>query len=285
MPPKIGVQAMMLRDYVRDHGVWDAMSKVADLGYSAVEISQIPTTPQNIADLERAQNELGIDVASMSASYLPAPAQDSVTQDVDKIVENCQRLNTTFLRIGMAPVQYFTDIQQVNEFCAGVDDAAVKLAEHGVRLYYHNHHVEYGQIDGRFLLDIIYDAAPNLGLQVDVHWVQRGGDDPVRALRRYAERTELVHLKDYRIANVTPEQIAARDAGDNEAWAEFWRELVQFAEVGEGSLDFPSIIETSKEIGAKYLFVEQDRFYGRSVFDCLKTSRENLVAMGYGDLF
>ena len=60
---------------------------------------------------------------------------------------------------------------------------------------------------------------------------------------------------------------------------------MQFAEVGEGNLDFPAIIEASEEIGAKYLLVEQDEHYGRTPLECLQTSYDNLVTLGYGHLF
>lgn len=283
--PTIGVQAMMLRDHAREHGIGESLRRVADLGYRAVEVSQIPMTRDNVEALEIAQRELGIDVAALSASYLPQPGSDSLSEDLEKVAADCERLGVRYLRIGMAPLQYLTDIESVADFCAGVDQVAVELAQRGVQLYYHNHHVEYGRLEGRHLLDIIYDAAPNLGLEVDVHWVQRGGDDPVRALHRYAERTRLVHLKDYRIGIIPADVIAARDAGDRDAWTRAWKDLVQFAEVGEGTLDFPEIIEAATQIGAEYLFVEQDEFYGRDVFECLRISRDNLVAMGFAHLF
>jgi sugar phosphate isomerase/epimerase len=60
--------------------------------------------------------------------------------------------------------------------------------------------------------------------------------------------------------------------------------VVQFAEVGEGNLDFKAIIDQSLTSGAKYLLIEQDNQYGRDPFDCLATSRDNLIALGYGDL-
>ena len=56
---------------------------------------------------------------------------------------------------------------------------------------------------------------------------------------------------------------------------------VQFAEVGEGTLDMGAIIEQSLSSGARYFFVEQDDLYGRDVFDCLKTSYDNIVKLGY----
>jgi len=55
--------------------------------------------------------------------------------------------------------------------------------------------------------------------------------------------------------------------------------------VGEGNLDFPSIVPAAVAAGAQYLLVEQDELYGRTVWDALQTSYDNLVAMGHGDLF
>ena len=45
---KIGVQMMMLKEEIRRGGMRPAMEKLAGLGYHAVEVSQIPMTPENI---------------------------------------------------------------------------------------------------------------------------------------------------------------------------------------------------------------------------------------------
>ncbi|HLS24247.1 MAG TPA: sugar phosphate isomerase/epimerase [Beutenbergiaceae bacterium] len=282
---RIGVQAMMLRDHAEEHGVGESLRRVSELGYRAVEVSQIPMTAENVAAMDHAQQELGIEIAALSASYLPQGRSDSLSEDLEKVAADCERLGVRYVRIGMAPLQYLTSAQAVADFCAGVDQIAEELAHRGVRLYYHNHHIEYARIEGRTLLDLIYESAPNLGLEVDVHWVQRGGGDPVRALHRYGDRTELVHLKDYRVGLIPPDVIEARAAGDTAAWGRAWKDLVQFAEVGEGTLDFPGIIDTALQIGVQYMFVEQDEFYGRDVFECLRISRDNLIEMGYGHLF
>ena len=107
----------------------------------------------------------------------------------------------------------------------------------------------------------------------------------MRTLRRYAGRVAMVHLKDYRIGHLSPAAFEALDAGDQRPWQDELQHVVQFAEVGEGNLDFPAIVETGVDIGAEYLLVEQDEFYGRTALECLRTSHDNLVAMGYGDLF
>jgi hypothetical protein len=61
--------------------------------------------------------------------------------------------------------------------------------------------------------------------------------------------------------------------------------IVEFAEVGEGTLNIPACIEAGLAGGSEYFLVEQDITYGRDPFECLKTSHDNLVKMGYGDWF
>jgi sugar phosphate isomerase/epimerase len=95
----------------------------------------------------------------------------------------------------------------------------------------------------------------------------------------------MVHLKDYRIGWPSTEAIDAHVAGDAATWQAAWVGVVQFAEVGEGNLEWPSIIETSLASGAEYLLVEQDELYGRTVWESLRISRDNLVGYGYGHLF
>lgn len=284
---KIGVQAMMLKDSVAELGAYETLRKVSEIGYRAVEISQIPMTPDNLAQLDRARTELGIDIGALSVALSgpPGSANESLDRDFDKIVADAQRLDAKLLRIGMLPMRALRSIDRVIDFARQANSYAEKLAEQGIGLYYHNHHVDFTRFDGVYLLDIIADNSPAMGLEIDVHWVQRGGLDPVRTIDKYAQRAAMIHLKDYRIGRVSDEAFDLLEQGDSEGFLKHYREIVQFAEVGEGSLDFNSIIEHSLAAGAEYLLVEQDELYGRTVWESLQISYDNLVALGHADLF
>ncbi|GAB2758527.1 sugar phosphate isomerase/epimerase family protein [Sinomonas soli] len=283
----IGVQAMMLKDSFTEIGPFETLRKVAEIGYRAVEVSQIPMDERNIAELERARSELGIEFAALSAQVDGEKDQTpyAVLNDLERTVADCQRLGTKMLRIGMLPMSELRSEQRILDYAKRANEAAEVLGEHGIALYYHNHHVEFAKIGGRHILDVLADAAPAMGLEIDVHWVARGGLDPVRTLEKYAGRTAMVHLKDYRIGALTDEGIDAYEAGDFAAFMGHFKDVVQFAEVGEGNLDFASIVPKAMESGAEYLLVEQDQLYGRTVFEALTTSHDNLVALGFGDLF
>ncbi|WP_241992674.1 sugar phosphate isomerase/epimerase family protein [Cryobacterium lactosi] len=283
----IGVQAMMLKDNFAAVGAFETLRAVSEIGYHAVEISQIPMTPANVAELSRARTELGMDIASLSASLSTMPGRpgESLTEGFDKIVSDAKTLNTSMVRIGMLPFEAMASMDAVLEFCDATNAMAARLNDEGIGLYYHNHHIEFAKYDGTLLLDIIAERAPLMGLEIDVHWVQRGGLDPVITLKKYGERVSMVHLKDYRIGQIPPTAFEALAAGDHAAFMAAFTGVVQFAEVGEGNLDFAAIIDASEEIGARYLLVEQDEHYGRTPLECLQTSYDNLVALGYGHLF
>jgi sugar phosphate isomerase/epimerase len=278
---------MMLKDSFSELGAFETLRKISAIGYNAVEISQIPMTPENVAELERSRSELGMDVAALSVAMDVPKGRpgDSLKEHFDKIVDDAKRLDAKLLRIGMLPFPAMKSLEAVVDFAKEANGYAERLQEHGIGLYYHNHHIEFAKFDGKYMLDIIADNSPAMGMEIDVHWVQRGGLDPVRVLDKYAGRTSMVHLKDYRIGTLPEAAFGMLDTGDFAGFMAAFKNVVQFAEVGEGNLDFPSIIEHAQSAGAEYLLVEQDELYGRTVWDALQTSYDNLVAMGHADLF
>ncbi|WP_298830881.1 sugar phosphate isomerase/epimerase [uncultured Planococcus sp.] len=282
---KIGVQMMMLKDKVEEIGVYETMKNIHDLGYRAVEVSQIPMTAENVAELKRASQDFEIEIAALSAPVepmMPGMPGETLTSDFDKIVQDCKTLNCTFLRIGMLPLTVMGDKDKIMEFIAKAEGMAERLSEHGIELYYHTHHIEFQKYNGEYLLDLIKNNTEKLGFELDVHWIQRAGENPVEIIKQYAGRISLLHLKDYRIGKL---DINEDDLKDMAAFFGKFTNLIEFAEVGEGNMDMPAVIDAGLASGAQYFLVEQDDTYGRDPFDCLETSAENLRKLGYADWF
>jgi sugar phosphate isomerase/epimerase len=283
---KIGVQMMMLKGKVEEIGVYETMRKINELGYHSVEVSQIPMTADNVSELKRASVDFDIKIAALSAALepmMPGMPGETLAADFDKIVNDCKTLDCSFLRIGMLPLTTIGDKDKIMEFVKKADAVAEKLAAHGIELYYHNHHIEFQKYDGEYLMDIIKNNTTHLGFEFDIHWIHRGGENPVTFIKQYAGRIALIHIKDYRIGQI---DLGALASGfDMAKFMQAFTNVVQFAEVGEGNLDIKSIMEAGLESGSQYFLVEQDDVYGRDPFDCLKTSADNLRKMGYGDWF
>jgi len=278
---------MMLKNEFEADGAFTTLKTLNELGFNVVEISQISMSEANVGEIERARADLGMEIAALSAA-LETPVGtpgDSLMNDFDKIVANCMRLACRLVRMGMMPLWAMASKKALLDFCSRNNEMAARLAEQDIALYYHNHHIEFAKYDGEYILDIIRESAPLLKFELDVHWIHRGGKDPVSVLKDYAGLVDLVHLKDYRIGQLPPNAFEFQQAGDSQAFRTAFEGVVQFAEVGEGNLDFQAIIDQSLSSGAKYLLIEQDNHYGRDPFDCLATSRDNLIALGYGPLF
>lgn len=279
----IGIQMSTLAKKIGEMSAYEVLKKCAEIGYHCVEVSQIPMTPENVADMKRACDEFGIKIAALSTGLepmIPGMPGEYLTTDFDKIVADCKTLNCDMLRIGMLPMTCMGSRDKALDFVKRTDEMAEKLKEHGIDLYYHNHHVEFVQYDGEYLLDIIKNNTKYMGFELDIHWIQRGGENPVEFIKKYAGRIRLLHLKDYRISEVQmPEKF------DMSSFMQLFTSNVQFAEVGEGSLPIKECIEAGFAGGSEYFLVEQDDTYGRDPFESLQISRENLIKLGYADWF
>lgn len=280
----IGIQMSTLAKKIGEMSAYEILKKCAEIGYHCVEISQIPMTPENVADMKRACDEFGIKIAACSASLepmMPGMPGEFLVSDFDKIVADCKTLNCDMLRIGMLPMTCMGSREKALDFVKRADEMAGRLKEHGIDLYYHNHHVEFTKYDGEYLLDIIKDNTKHMGFELDIHWIQRGGENPVDFINRYAGRIRLLHLKDYRIGEVKMPE----GEFDIKTFMQAFNNIVEFAEVGEGNLPVKECIEAGLAGGSEYFLIEQDDTYGRDPFESLAISRENLIKLGYADWF
>lgn len=277
---RIGIQLMMLKDQIAEQGVIPVLSRVRETGFDVVEVSQIPMTEDNVSAMERARDELGIEYAAISGSIERRSGAYGLRDDLTEHIEHARRLGTDKIRIGIMPLAALRDDASFAAFTTEVDDLARRLADEGISLSYHNHHVEFSRIGGRTVLDLIREQAPHLRYEIDCHWVARGGMDPERTLAAFDGVLDLVHLKDFRIKPVPLEVI-----DDQAKYLDYWtRDIVQFAEVGEGNLDWKPVIEQGIASGASHLLIEQDQTYGRDIFESLAISRAHLVDLGFEDL-
>lgn len=272
----IGVQMMIFKDKVKELGVYEVMRRLSEIGYHCVELSQIEMSSENVSAIRKACDDFGMAVSSCSAYLEPdvdwGTPMEYLSTDYDKIVNDCKILNCKILRIGMMPFSALGNFNKVIDFAKSAEAMAEKLQkEHGIHFYFHAHHIEFVKYDGKYLVDIIRDNTRYLGFELDTHWMQAGGVNPVEFVKTYAGRVKLLHLKDYRIAEVYT--------------IEDFSKAIQVAEVGEGNLPMKDCIEAGLESGAEFFLVEQDYTYGRDPFDSVKISYDNLVKMGFGDWF
>ena len=269
---------------------YDVMTKLTDIGFHCAEVSQVPMTKENVAGFRRAIDELTYNFCSLSAAVAPLypgmPGEYlSNEDDFKKMVDDAKTLDVDMFRIGMMPMNCIGNVEKCIDFAKQAEEYCAKLKEVGIDLYYHNHHIEFMKLEnGKYLLDVLRENAPSMGFELDTHWIHRGGENPVEFIKKYAGSVRLLHLKDYKIANVEMPDMSGPD-GMQKFVSAFFDKPVRFAELGAGSLPLKECIEAGLAGGAEYFLIEQDDSYGRDPFDCLRDSRAHLVELGYESWF
>lgn len=223
-----------------------SLARVKKIGYQTVELAG--TGPVTEAELRRMLDGEGL---------TPCALHDNIRAILSETDKTVDRLGTLGCRYAVIPYPNgidLTDITALADFIREMDAAGRTLREAGFGLTYHNHELEFHRVQGKTVLDWIFDGTTpdNLTGELDTHWVQRGGGDSVAWCRRLKGRLPLLHLKDYVISGPNHEP--------------------RFAEIGSGNLDMPAIVKAAEDSGCQWFIVEQDNCYGADPFDCLATS-------------
>lgn len=282
--PTIGVQMMMLKDKIAQDGIRETFKKVKEIGFSTVELSQIEMSPENVAEIKSSLEEFDMKVCATSASIkamMPGIKMENLRDDFDKVVADTKALNCKYIRIGMISFDCLGSKEKIVEYTKELNEMGRRLKEEGLSLYYHNHHMEFSKYDDKYLMDIMVEESDPeyLGFELDVHWLQRGGVNPLEWIKKLEGRTKIIHIKDYRI-NQTLDL-----SGGVEGIMRSMADVVEFAEIGEGNLDIKAIIDLAGETGVEHIFIEQDNTYGRDPFESLEISARNLRSLGFEDRF
>ena len=282
--PTIGVQMMMLKDKIAQDGIRETFKRVNEIGFSTVELSQVEMTPENVAEIKSSLEEFDMKVCATSAAIkamMPGIKMENLRDDFDKIVADTKALKCKYIRRGMISFDCLGSKEKIVEDTKELNEMGRRLKEEGLSLYYHNHHMEFSKYDGKYLMDIMVEESDPeyLGFELDVHWLQRGGVNPLEWIKKLEGRTKIIHIKDYRI-NQTLDLSSGL-----EGIMRSMSDVVEFAEIGEGNLDMKAIIDLAGETGVEHIFIEQDNTYGRDPFESLEISVRNLRSLGFEDRF
>jgi len=253
---QIAVTLFNLRDYCKTESDLDkTLDKVCAIGYQAVQVSGTPLAADVI------KRQLDSHNLFCCATH---EGLDTLKGDAAPLIDRLQTLGCDFTALGAPPPEYRNGIEGVKALIGIFETMGAKLAEKGIRLGYHNHHFEFERLPGtrEIMLDYFYENSdPKLvAAEIDVHWVTRGGQNPVNWIHKVGKRMPVIHFKDFAII----------DGG-----------TPVFCEIGEGNLDWPAIIQACREEGVRWYSIEQDAlFKNRDIFESIKISFDNLKAMG-----
>ncbi len=226
----------------------DTLTMLAGMGYAQVEGYGGMYTPD--IDLGALRGSLDAAGLSMPTSHI---GLDAVEAEPGQAIELAKTIGikAAFAPYLDAPLRPDTAAGWVG-FGKRIAEAGKPLRDAGLSYGWHNHDFEFATADGEIVLDLILSASDEITLELDLAWVAVGGHDPVEWVRKYASRLVSVHLKD-----IAPDG----EATDEDGWAD----------VGHGTMDWPSIMAALAETDVQYHVMEHDnpndhdRFARRSI--------------------
>mgnify|MGYP001814604442 CR=1 FL=1 len=293
-PCSWGALEFDLEDKSEEIGFEQVLDEIKETGYIGTELGDwgyMPTDPQR---LRTVIDSRGLELLG---AFVPVALKDERTHDMG--IESALRVGALMFKAGyknafivladdngsvpertknagrITPEMGLTKAEWAT-YASGAEKVAKAVKEaYGLRTVFHHHCAGYVETPNE--IDMLLSLTnPNLlGLCLDMGHYAFGGGNPVTALKRHSDRIWHVHFKDF-----DPE-VARRSKKANGDYFDAIKKGV-FCELGQGAVDFKSIVEILKATNYNdWIVVEQDILPGMGKpKECAQTNREFIKSLG-----
>jgi sugar phosphate isomerase/epimerase len=259
----VALQLYTIRDAM-NADVQGSLKRVADIGYKYIELAGYSdgkfygNTP---ADFKKIVTDLGLNVLS---SHTQVEGAGVTLDNAKKMAEDHASLGVKYCLQPWIVEEMRTSIASYQKMAANWNEIGKIMKQFGMQFGYHNHNFEFDKVEGKtpyfdvMLAELDKDLVT---MEIDLFWTTKAGQNPVEIFKKYPGRFQLFHMKDM-YTRETPffTTVGVKD----------------FAPVGEGVIDFKSILEASDIAGMKYMVVEQDLSRDGDPFGDIQKSITNL---------
>lgn len=248
---EIGLQVLTIAKELRQD--WKStLQKIAEIGYKNLELGQ---------HLGESQQEFLEFLATLGLKPLVGGADmTNLKTRLPELLESAVEMGKKYFVcywpwMDSASDKTLDDWKKVAE---SLNEIGMQVKNAGMQFVYHNHDIEFKVTDGEIPYDTLLGHTDSalVGMEIDLYWIQKGGQSPIPYFQKYPGRFPLWHVKDM--------------AGDD---------AQSMVCVGQGILDFPAIFAQADVSGMKYVFVEHDR--PDDGIECARVSYEYLSRLRY----
>jgi sugar phosphate isomerase/epimerase len=254
---------------VRDHMAQDpaaTLARVAQIGYNSLEGATYTNTekfygmdPKTFKALLKKDGLVMRSCHYRLGEDTKGAEKGTILNDWDRAVEDAHALGLSYMVCAWLSPAERQSLDHYKHMAGEFNTAAEKCKAAGIQFCYHNHDFEFDAQDGKYPYDVLLDNTDKdlVKMEMDLYWVNKAGQDPIKLFDRNPGRFPLWHLKDM---DNTPEHA--------------------FTEVGNGVIDFKKIFAHAETAGFKYFFVEQDKCPGDpydSITKSIAYIKKNLV--------
>jgi sugar phosphate isomerase/epimerase len=225
------------------------LAAVAKMGYVGVEFAGY--YGRSAQELKRLLDDNGLKVAGTHIGI-----DTLLGEQLERTVEFNQILGNKFLIVPGLPEERRNSRAAWLETARLMNEAAERVAPHGMRVGYHNHWIEFKPLDGELPWDTFFgNTRPEVVMQLDTGNAMHGGTDPIPFLRKYPGRAATVHLKEYSATN-------------------------DKALIGEGDVRWEEFFSLCESIGGTEWYIVEQETYAYPPLECVERCLQNLRRMG-----
>jgi sugar phosphate isomerase/epimerase len=166
---------------------------------------------------------------------------------LDDVVRDAEAMGLQYAGCAWIPHNGPFDEKTCRETIAVFNHAGEVLAQHHIRFFYHTHGYEFQPYKDGTLFDLLMSETnpENVHYEMDIFWIVFPGQDPVKLLKKFPNRFELMHLKDMKKGLATGSLSGGTDVKNDVA-------------LGAGQIDMPAVLKAAQEIGVRWYFIEDE---------------------------
>jgi len=258
MSSKLAVQMFTVREHTKTAAdLAETLRRIRAIGYQAVQMSAVGAMNGDNPEVDAALARRMLDDNGLKCIATHRP-WDRLRNETEKEIEFHQTLGCDYVAIGGLGGLTKETHDCYRSFVKEAEALIAKLKPAGIRFGHHNHSHEFYRPErhGKTLEDILIDeASPDLMLELDLYWIENAGFNCARILERCHGRVPVIHIKDKEVI--------------------MGQSQTRMAPIGEGNMDWPSIVSACEAAGVDWYGIEQDECF-RDPFDCLKSSYDYL---------
>jgi sugar phosphate isomerase/epimerase len=225
------------------------LEAVAGMGYEGVEFAGYHD--RTARELRQLCDQRGLKVVGTHIGL-----NTLLGDELEKTVAFNQTLGNRYLIVPGLPEERRNSRAAWLETARIFDQVAARLAAHGMRTGYHNHHIEFVPMEGELPWDTFFgNTGKEVVMQLDTGNMYHGGAEPVGFLAKYPGRAQLVHLKEY--------------SGTNDK-----------ALIGEGEVQWDQVFALCESSGGTEWYIVEQESYAYPPLECADRCLQNLRRMG-----
>lgn len=257
---RLAIQVYTIRNAISENPE-KAFERIAELGFKDLEIYGYNGTffGKNKNEFQTILKNTGLKViSSHHQTGVINRESGTLLNNLEKTVEDLDFIGAKYLVCSYLLPEERT-IEKYKKLPDLLNKSGEITARSGIQFAYHNHDFEFEKFDEEQMIYdfILKNTSPNLvKMELDLYWITKAGLDAVEYFNNYPGRFPLWHVKDMR-----------KDTKD-------------FAEVGNGIIDFENIFKARKKAGLEYWFLEQDSS-DNDIFDSLLISKKYIDSNRY----